>query len=338
MREGAAHNVRKHAIMRPRVLVTRRIPEAGLALLREAVEVELHDSSAAIPRDVLLAAVRGKDGILALLTDRMDAEVFDAAPGLKVVANMAVGYDNVDLEEAARRGVRVTNTPDVLTDATADLAFALLLAVSRRLMEGHDMMRASAFPGWDPLMLLGHAVAGRTLGIVGMGRIGRAVAERATGFRMDVLYLRRGTPPQGLGSERWHPVDTLDELLAFSDFVTLHAPLTPQTRHLIGAARLARMKPTAYLVNTSRGPLVDEAALAAALRDHVIAGAALDVFEREPEVHPDLLTCGNCLMMPHIGSATVEARDAMATTAALNLLAVLRGEIPPNPVSRKPSG
>lgn len=312
-----------------KVLVTRRIPVVGLEILRAAgCTVDVFNEGGAIPRAELQMRARGIDGLLALLTDRIDATIMDAAPDLRVISNYAVGYDNIDLDEARRRGITVTNTPDVLTDATADLTFALLLGVARRLVEGDRMMREGRFRIWDPHLLLGHSVAGATLGIVGMGRIGTAVARRALGFGMDVVSLRHGTRPAPLGRQ----VETLDALLDTSDFISLHVPLSTRTHHMIGAAQLARMKATAYLINTARGPLVDEEALAAALADGCIAGAALDVFEHEPKVHPNLISQTRCLLAPHIGSATVEARDAMARVAATNLAAVLHGETPPNRV------
>lgn len=300
-------------------------------MLAEVAEVDMYLGETAIPRDELKARLRDKVGVVSLLTDRIDGDVLDAAPSLRVIANHAVGFDNIDVPEATRRGIAVTNTPGVLTDATADLAFSLLMAVARRLVEGERMMREGRYLGWDPMLLLGRAIAGRTLGIVGLGRIGRAVAERASGFRMPVLHLRRGSPPlPGLGSERWEAVDTLDELLARSDFVSLHTPLTPETRHIMGAAQLERMKPSAYLINTARGPLVDEPALAVALKAGRIAGAALDVFEDEPRVHPALLECDSCLLVPHIGSATMEARGEMSRLAAEGVIHVLRGTRPPH--------
>jgi glyoxylate reductase len=265
--------------------------------------------------------VDGCDALLCLLTDRIDAEFLARAPRLRIVANLAVGTDNIDLAAARARGVAVSNTPDVLTDATADLAFALLLAAARRLPWADRYVRGGGFTGWRPDLGLGLDVTGRTLGIVGFGRIGRAVAERARGFRMEVLWNGRagGVP--------------LDELLARSDFVSLHAPLTPETRHLIGARELRRMRPHAVLVNTARGPLVDEAALVHALREGWIAGAGLDVFEREPALAPGLADLPQVVLAPHIGSATPATRDRMAEIAAENIIAVLRGEPIPNRVA-----
>ena len=282
----------------------------------------------------LHAAVAGADAIVTMLHDRVDAALLDAAgPQLQVVANVAVGYDNVDVPACTERGVRFTNTPGVLTDATADIAFALILMATRRLGEGERLIRTGAPWSFNMFFLLGTSVQGKTLGIVGLGQIGTATARRARAFGMEVVYSGRraadAAVEQELGARR---VD-LDELLAISDVVSLHCPLTDQTRHLIDGARLRQMKPTAYLVNTTRGPVVDEGALAEALRDGVIAGAGLDVFEKEPEVHPGLLELENVTLIPHLGSATIETRTAMAVLAARNAIAVLDGVDPPTPVN-----
>jgi glyoxylate reductase len=312
----------------PRVVVTRRLPEPALAALRESgADVWVSPEDRALSADELHAAVRGADAIVTMLHDRVDDALLDAAgEQLRVVANVAVGYDNVDVEAAERHGVTITNTPGVLTDATADLAIALLLAVTRRLGEGERRIRSGEPWAWSIDFMLGRGLRGKTLGIVGYGEIGRATAQRARAFGLEVVYTKRSPGPDPGRVE-------LDELLERSHFVSLHCPLTPETRHLIDAAALARMRDEAYLVNTARGPIVDEPALAAALRDGVIAGAALDVFEREPEVHPDLLALDNAVLVPHLGSATVETRTAMAELAAANALAVLAGDSPPTPVS-----
>ncbi len=271
---------------------------------------------------------------MVLLTERIDGELLDAAgPQLRVVANYAVGYDNVDVAECSRRGIAVTNTPDVLTEATADLTWALLLACGRRIAEGDRWLRARRPWIWAPEFLLGVELRGRALGIVGFGRIGQAVARRAPGFGMTVLY----TAAHRLEAARERELEVawrdLDALLAEADVVSLHVPLRPETRHLIDAARLRRMKPGAILLNTARGPLVDEAALASALQAGELFAAGLDVFEREPEVHPDLLDCDNATLVPHLGSATVETRTAMGLRAAENLLAALDGRRPPHLVN-----
>ncbi|HYY80295.1 MAG TPA: D-glycerate dehydrogenase [Actinomycetes bacterium] len=316
---------------RPRVLVTRRLPAPVLERLAAACELEVWSGEGVMSREELLARVAGRAGLLTLLTDRVDAELLDAAgPGLRVVANYAVGFDNLDLDACTARGVLATNTPDVLTEATADLAWALLLAAARRVAEGDRFLRTGWPWVWGPELLLGTEVHGKTLGVVGFGRIGRAVARRAPGFGMPVLYTGAHRLPAAEEAALGVGWRDLDGLLAEADFVSLHAALTPATRHLIGAEQLRRMKPTAVLVNTARGPLVDEAALAAALRDGQLAAAGLDVFEREPEVHPDLLGLDNVTLVPHLGSATVETRVAMGMVAAGNLLAALAGERPPN--------
>jgi glyoxylate reductase len=311
----------------PRVVVTRALPEPALDALRDSgADVWVSPEPRALTSDELHAAVRGADAVVTMLHDRVDGAFLDAAgDGLRVVANVAVGYDNVDVDAVAARGVTITNTPGVLTDATADLAIALLLAVTRRLGEGERLIRSREPWAWAIDFMLGRGLRGKTLGIVGYGAIGRATAQRARAFGMEVVYTKRSDGDEPGQVE-------LGELLERSHAVSLHCPLTPETRHLIDAAALARMREDAYLVNTARGPIVDEAALAAALRDGVIAGAALDVFEREPEVHPDLPELANAVLVPHLGSATRETRTAMAELAAANVVAVLAGRDPPTPV------
>jgi glyoxylate reductase len=308
--------------------VTRALPEPALRALHESgADVWLSPHDRALEPAELRDAVRGADAVVAMLHDRIDDELLDAAGDrLRVVANVAVGYDNVDLDAARRHGVTITNTPGVLTDATADLAIALLLAVTRRLGEGERLIRSGKRWAWSIDFMLGRGLRGKTLGIVGYGAIGRATAARARAFGMEVVYTKRSPGPEPGRVE-------LGELLERSHVVSLHCPLTPETRHLIDAAALARMRPDAYLINTARGPVVDEAALAAALRDGTIAGAALDVFEREPEVHPELVPLDNAVLIPHLGSATTETRTAMAELAAANAIAVLAGDEPPTPVS-----
>jgi glyoxylate reductase len=321
---------------RAHVFVSRRIPDDGLDLIREACDLELWDDELPPPRAELLRAVAGCEGILTLLTDRVDDELLDAAgPQLRVVSDLAVGYDNVDVPACTRRRIAVGNTPGVLTETTADLAFALLMAGARRIAEGDRLVRAGGWRTWGPLAFLGTDVHGSTLGIVGFGRIGQAVARRAAGFGMTLLYAGRHRAAPGeeaaAGGASFVP---LDELLARSDFVSLHVPLGPATRHLIGAAELRRMKPTAILINTARGPVVDQAALYEALRDGVIGGAALDVTDPEPMPGDDpLLTLDNCLVVPHIASASRATRGRMAAMAAANLIAGVRGERLPNPVN-----
>ena len=318
----------------PRVFVTRRIPDAGLEAVRAVAEVDLWDDELPPPREVLLERVRGVDGLLSLLTDRVDSELLDAAgPGLKVVSNYAVGYDNIDVAACHERGVAVGNTPGVLTETTADLAFALLMAVARRLPESHDFVRQDRWQTWGPLLLLGVDIHGATLGIVGFGRIGREMARRAQGFGMRTLYHSRTQAPPAVEAELGATFVSLDDLLAQSDFVSLHTALTEETRHLIDADALARMKAGAILINSSRGPVVDQAALADALRSGHLFGAGLDVTDPEPMRADDpLLTLPNCLVVPHIASASVRTRDRMAEKAAANLIAGLRDEALPDPV------
>ena len=281
----------------PRVFVSRRVPERVRAELEASFDVDIHDSELPPAHGELLARAAGCDGLVTMLTDRVDAELLDAAgPQLRIVANYAVGLDNVDLEECARRGVEVSNTPDVLTEATAEMTIALVLALTRRVAEGDRFLRRREEWLWAPTFMLGQGLLGLTLGIVGHGRIGQAVARLAAAHGMPVVHT---------------PETALDELLAASDVVSLHCPLTPETHHLIDERELAVMKPTAYLVNTARGPVVDEAALARALADGRLAGAALDVFEREPEVTEALLGLDNVVLVPHLASATHGAREAM---------------------------
>jgi glyoxylate reductase len=315
----------------PAVLVTRRVPAPVLERLAGPCKPEVWEGDGVMPRAELLDRVEGKAGIIAMLTDRIDAELLDrAGSSLRVVANYAVGYDNIDLAACTARRVLATNTPDVVTEATADLAWALLLAAARRIPEGDRFLRARQPWIWGPEFFLGRQVHGQTLGVLGLGRIGRAVARRAAGFGMPVRYHAGHRLPPDAETALGVAWRELDDLLAEADFLTIHTGLTPATRHLIGAAELRRMKPTAVLVNTARGPIVDEAALAGALRAGEIAAAGLDVFEREPEVHPDLLGLDNVTIVPHLGTATVETRVAMGMTAADNLLAALEGRRPPH--------
>lgn len=313
-----------------RVLVTRRIPEPAIERLRETCAVDLHDSDSPIDRRILLDRVRGASALLALLTDAVDADVMDAAgPGLRVIANYAVGVDNVDVAAATARGIPVTNTPGVLTDATADLAWALILAAVRRVAEGDRVMRRGGFPGWSPLYMLGGEVTGATLGLFGFGRIGRAVARRARGFDMRVLYHSRRRADPGEEAETGATWVSFDSLLASSDILSIHAPLTAETRHRFGLAEFRRMKPGAVLVNTARGPIVREEDLASALRDGLLAGAGLDVYENEPAVAPGLAALDRVVLAPHLGSATLATRTRMAHLAVDNVLAALAGRRPP---------
>jgi glyoxylate reductase len=304
--------------LKPHVFASRRFPERVRDELDRSFELDLWDSEWPPSREELLAHVRGCDGLMLMLTDRVDDELLDATgPQLRVVANYAVGFDNVDLDACSRRGVIVSNTPDVLTEATAELTIALLLALLRRVAEGDRLIRRDERWVWAPNLMLGRGLASLVLGLIGYGRIGQAVERLALAHGMHVIHTRRcgGMP--------------LDELLAQADVVLLHLPLSNETRHLIDATALARMKPTAVLVNTSRGPIVDEAALVDALREGQIAGAALDVFEHEPEVHPGLLELENVVLVPHLGSATHETREAMGMLCVEALRAVLLEQRPP---------
>jgi glyoxylate reductase len=316
--------------MPDKILVTREIPDAGVRLLKDFEVCVLAERPPT--RDELLEAARGASGILSTATEKMDGEVMDAAgEGLRIIANMAVGYDNIDVEAARERGIVVTNTPGVLDETTADVAFMLMLAAARRLGEGERMLRAGRWEWWGPKQLRGLDVWGKKLGILGLGRIGQAVARRGKGFGMEVLYHSRSRKKDAEKELGARYLD-LDDLLRESDFVSIHTPLTDETRHLIGERELDLLQETAVLVNTSRGPVVDEAALADALQNGRVFAAGFDVYEEEPKVHPKLLDLENAVLAPHIGSATVETRDRMAAMAAENLRAVLRGEEPKTPV------
>ena len=312
------------------VLVTGNLPEEVLSLLGQEHTVEFHAEDRPMERSRFLEMVRDKEGLLCMITDRINEDLLRQAPRLKAIANMAVGYDNIDVKVASREKIPVSNTPGVLTDATADLAFALILAVARRLVEGDHMTREGKFRFWAPMYFLGHEVSGKTLGIVGLGRIGKAVARRAKGFNMEILYHSRTRMSPEQEKELEVAYCDMDILLSRVDFVSLHVPLTPDTRHLVGEKELAMMRKTAYLINTSRGPVVDEKALVAALEKGTIAGAGLDVYEKEPDLIPGLKELDNVVLLPHIGSATVETRTKMALKAAENLLAGLRGDRPPD--------
>jgi glyoxylate reductase len=318
----------------PRFVVTGRVPDSALALLRAAGEVEVADVEGALPREELLRLVAGADAVLTLLHDRVDDEFFEAAgPGLRCVANVAVGYDNVDLEAAARRGVAVANTPGVLDDATADLTMALILSAARRLGEAERLVRSGEPWAWGMGFMLGRDLRGKRLGIVGLGAIGRRVAERARAFGMRIAYCGRHDADPAVVAQLEAERLALDQLLASADVLSLHCPLTAETHRLIAAPQLALMKPEAVLVNAARGQIVDEAALVEALRERRIAAAALDVYEHEPRVHPGLIGLENVTLIPHLGSATVETRRAMAELAARNAIAAVRGEPLPTSVA-----
>lgn len=318
-----------------KVLVTRELFEDSIKLLKEHVEVHVYQSkNKPIPRDILLKKVKDCDGIISLLTDDIDKELMNLSPNLKTISNYAVGYDNIDVDTATKKGIMVTNTPGILTDTTADLAFGLLIAISRRIAEGDRFVRDGKWVhAWGPKMFIGRDVHGKTLGIIGLGRIGTTVAKRAKGFDMRVLYYDKYRD-----SEKEKEMDIeytqLENLIKKSDFITLHVPLTDETRHLIGSNEFKKMKKSAYLINTSRGPVIDQEALHQALINKDIAGAALDVFKEEP-INPDspLLKLDNIILTPHIGSASVETRKEMSDTAVKNVIAAIKGKKPPNLVN-----
>lgn len=320
----------------PKVFVTRSVPDAAITLLTDAFGADsilVYPEDQIIPREELLESIHDADGVLTMLTDVWNEETFSAAPNLKVLANCAVGYNNIHLTPAKEHGVVVTNTPDVLTETAADLAWALILAASRRLGEAEAYLRAGKWDSWSPNFMLGNDIHGKTLGVYGMGRIGQAVARRASGFNMCVTYHSRTRLDESLESSLDARYVSFDELLSESDIISINAPLSDETRGAFNAEAFAKMKNTATLVNTSRGPLVDEAALAHALQSGEIAFAGIDVFEKEPKIHPDLLRCENAVLIPHIGSATLETRTAMAELAADNIVAVLNGNGPITPVT-----
>ena len=318
--------------MAHKILISMGLLQGSIELARSRAEVDLHAGDDPLPKAELMARLKDKEGLVCQITDTIDAEVLGAAARLKVVANVAVGYNNIDVAAAHRRGIVVTNTPDVLTDTTADFAWALLMATARRVVEADGYVRAGKWHRWEFLRLLGGDVHAKTLGVIGFGRIGRAVARRALGFDMRVLYC--DTVRADLATEAELRATFVDKavLLRESDFVSLHSVLTPETRHLIDAEALRAMKPSAYLINAARGPIVDEAALVRALTERWIAGAGLDVFEAEPTVHPGLLGLDNVVLAPHIASASEATRHKMATLAVENCLAVLDGRPPLTPV------
>ena len=319
--------------MKPNVYVTRLLPKEAMDKIHSFCNAKTWEGELPPPRDVLLENVTNVEGLLSLLTDKIDAELMDKAPKLKVISNCAVGFDNIDVKEATKRGIIVGNTPGVLTETTADFAFALLMSAARRIVEGDKEVRAGKWKTWGPMILLGQDVHGATLGIVGLGRIGQAIARRAKGFGMNILY-HDVTRQKQAEDESGIRFTELETLLANSDFITLHTNLTPETHHLIGATQFDKMKKNCILVNTSRGPIVDNMALYEALRSGKIAYAALDVTEPEPlpANHP-LLTLDNVIVVPHIASASVATRTKMGLMAADNLIAGLKGEMPPNPVN-----
>jgi lactate dehydrogenase-like 2-hydroxyacid dehydrogenase len=316
--------------MKQAVLVTKRIYPEAVDLLREHCEVDYEGTDDGMTAEQLRERIRGKQGVVSQLTDKFTREVIASLQGVRIIANVAVGFDNVDVPAATEAGILVTNTPDVLTDTTADLAFALLLAAARRLIEGHQFVHSGKWKKWAIDLLVGHDVHHRTLGILGLGRIGQAVARRGKGFSMRILYHDAARAAKDVESALEAEFVSFEQLLRDSDFISIHVPLSQATRKLIGVEQLRMMKQTAVLVNTARGPIVDEAALAEALREGVIAGAGLDVFEQEPAVHPGLLNLPQAVLAPHIGSASVDTRRRMSMMAAENAVAALTGRRPPN--------
>lgn len=315
---------------KPTLYVTRPLPDPVMIALTERFRLTKPPDTAPPRQDTVLAGIRNADALICTLAERIDASVLIHASRLRVIANYAVGYNNIDLQAAHANNIVVTNTPDILTESTADLTWALLLATARRIPEGHRLVQHGAWMGWEPRQLLGSDVSGRTLGIIGMGRIGRAVAQRAAGFNMPVLYHTR-TAKSFPNQSTWKRVP-LDEVLTDSDFVTLHIPLTQDTHHLIGRRELALMRRGAYLINVARGPVVDEAALVEALQEGRLAGAGLDVYEHEPNIHPGLFDCSHAVTLPHLGSATHSTRIRMGMVCLDNILAVLEGRPAPNRV------
>ncbi|HEX9760963.1 MAG TPA: D-glycerate dehydrogenase [Candidatus Acidoferrales bacterium] len=318
------------ASAKPKILATHRLFDEPRARLAAHFDVDYWEGANRPPRDEVLRRVAGKDALICLLTEKINDELLDAAPGLRIVANVAVGYDNIDVAACTRRKIVATNTPGVLDETTADFAWTLIMSVARRILEGDRLTRSGQWKGWNLDQLCGADIWGKTLGLVGFGRIGRAVARRAGGFGMRVLYHDAVQVPAEVAQAVNATYVPLDQLLAEADFVSLHVPLLPETRHLMAAPQFAKMKPTAFLINTSRGPVVDEAALVEALEKGRIAGAGLDVYEREPEVHPGLLKRDNVILAPHIASASLETRTKMALMAAENVIAVFTGQRPPN--------
>lgn len=314
-------------MQKPKLFITRYIPEEAIKRLEEVFEVEIFPENRAITHEELKEKVKDIDALICLLTDNIDHEIIEAASNLKCISVYAVGYNNIDVETATKHGIVICNTPGVLTETTADLAWALIMSCARRIVEADCFVREGKFQGWEPMLMLGNDIFGKTLGIIGMGRIGRAVANRALGFDMKVIYYDPQVDPESLPSD-YVSVD-LTTLCQNSDFISIHTPLTPETRHLIGEKEFNLMKPTAILINTARGPIIDEQTLISALKEHKIAGAGLDVYENEPVIPEELIKLSNVIFLPHIGSASYETRTKMALLAAENAIAVIEGKNPP---------
>ena len=314
-------------MQKPKLFITRYIPEPAIKRLEEVFEVEIFPENRAITHEELKEKVKDIDALICLLTDNIDHEIIEAASNLKCISVYAVGYNNIDVETATKHSIVICNTPGVLTETTADLAWALIMSCARRIVEADCFVREGKFQGWEPMLMLGNDIFGKTLGIIGMGRIGRAVAHRALGFDMKVIYYDPQVDPESLPSD-YVSVD-LTTLCQNSDFISIHTPLTPETRHLIGEKEFNLMKSTAILINTARGPIIDEQALISALKENKIAGAGLDVYENEPVIPEELIKLSNVILLPHIGSASYETRTKMALLAAENAIAVIEGKNPP---------
>ena len=314
-------------MQKPKLFITRYIPEEAIKRLEEVFEVEIFPENRAITHEELKEKVKDIDALICLLTDNIDHEIIEAASNLKCISVYAVGYNNIDVETATKHSIVICNTPGVLTETTADLAWALIMSCARRIVEADRFVREGKFQGWEPMLMLGNDIFGKTLGIIGMGRIGRAVAHRALGFDMKVIYYDPQVDPESLPSD-YVSVD-LTTLCQNSDFISIHTPLTPETRHLIGEKEFNLMKSTAILINTARGPIIDEQTLISALKEHKIAGAGLDVYENEPVIPEELIKLSNVILLPHIGSASYETRTKMALLAAENAIAVIEGKNPP---------
>lgn len=317
-----------------KVFVTREIPEPGLEILRREFEIEVNPYDRVLSKEEIIKGLQGKDGLLCLLTDPIDKDVIDSEPKLRMIASYAVGYNNIDVRAATKRGIPVSNTPGVLTDATAEMAWALLFSVARRIVEGDGFSRAGKFKGWDPMLMHGQGVSNKTLGLIGAGRIGTAFALKSKGFNMNVLYVSERineTLERELGAEKVN----IHQLLKKSDYISLHVPLNKSTHHMIGEKELKMMKKNSVLINTSRGPVIDEKTLVKALEEKWIFGAGLDVYENEPEITEGLKKLDNVVLQPHSASATIESRTKMAIMAAENMVAGLKGEIPPNCINQE---
>lgn len=321
-------------VKKPKVLLTRLLPQPGINLLKKYFELKINPEDNIMSKEKIIEKIKDKHGLICLLTDKIDAEIMDAGRKLKTIANYAVGFNNIDIDEATKRNIPVTNTPGVLTETTADLVFALILSTARRIVEADRFLRGGKFKGWAPTLLLGNDVYNKTLGIIGFGKIGRAVAQRAKGFHMKIIYYEPVRLSHDIEKKYSAEYKSFDDLLKESDFITIHTPLAESTHHLISEKEFSLMKKTAYLINAARGPIVDEKALVEALKKRKIAGCALDVFEREPDVEKELITIPNTILVPHIGSASIETRTKMALIVAENVIAVLVNKTrPPNIVN-----